>query len=273
MTPADYAAAKAALVTMRFLDHRVRVVPRFSAKLARVEAALDVEYRRAMIAMPGGVPQPTFAQWHGVRGVGGWRDSAGYHGLGRAIDINYSRNGYLAVRTVLPGGRVVYGGEATKLPMKAARKAFADACDRACMALDGAPADLSARKAGESTGAVWDRFDRASRAVIAYLALYYPAVDDLDVGEADHRDDVDPASIPPQVAADYQALRVPLVVGPPSLSPRTTRNPAKGLIDIPRHTLVAMDAAGLRIGLCDMSAASSGDAMHIDDASRIASGA
>jgi hypothetical protein len=270
VTPADYAAAKAALVTVRFLDHRVRVVPRFGAKLARVEAALDVEYRRAMIAMPGGVPQPTFAEWHGVRGVGGWRESAGYHGLGRAIDLNYYRNGYLAVRTVLPGGRVVYGGEATKLPMKAARKAFADACDRACMALDGAPADLSARKAGESTGAAWDRFDRASRAVIAYLAPYYPAEDDLDVGEADELPGV---TIPAQVAADYQALRVPLVVGSPSLNPRTTRNPAKGLLDIPRHTLVAMDAAGLRIGLCDFGAASSGDGQHIDDASRIASGA
>lgn len=272
MTPADYAAAKAALVTVRFLGHRVRCVPRFAAKLARVEAALDVEYRRAMIAMPGGTAQPTFAQWHGVRGVGGWRDSAGYHGLGRAIDINYRRNGYLAVRTVR-SGKVIYGGEATDLPMKAARKAFCDACDRACMALDGAPADLSARKAGESTGAVWDRFDRVSRAVIAYLAPYYPAEDDLDVGEADHLPDVDPASIPPQVAADYQALRVPLVVGSPSLNPRTTRNPAKGLLDIPRHTLVAMDAAGLRVGLCDFGAASSGDAMHVDDASRIASGA
>ncbi len=272
MTPAEVAAVEASLVTVRFLGHRVRCVPRFGAKLARVEAALHAEYTRAMIATGGGIMQPTFAQWHGVRGVGGYREGQGWHGHGRAIDINYRRNGYLAVRTVR-SGKVIYGGEATDLPMKAARKAFCDACDRACMALDGAPADLSARKAGESTGSVWDRFDRVSRAVIRYLAPYYPAEDDLDVGEADHLPDVDPASIPPQVAADYQALRVPLVVGSPSLSPRTTRNPAKGLIDIPRHTLVAMDAAGLRVGLCDFGAASSGDAMHVDDASRIASGA
>ena len=269
MTPAEVAAVEASLVTVRWLGHRVRVVPRFAAKLARVEAALHAEYTRAMIATGGGIAQPTFAQWHGVRGAGSYRKGAGYHGRGRAIDINYYRNGYLAVRTVR-SGKVIYGGEATDLPMKAARKAFCDACDRACMALDGAPADLSARKAGESTGAVWDRFDRVSRAVIAYLAPYYPAVNDLDVGEADELPGV---TIPPQVATDYQALRVPLVVGDPSLNPRTTRNPAKGLLDIPRHTLVAMDAAGLRVGLCDLGSASSGDCMHLDDASRIASGA
>lgn len=270
MTPAEVADVEASLVTVQWLGRSVRCIPRFAAKLARVEAALHADYTRAMIATGGGIMQPTFAQWHGVRGVGGYRRGAGYHGKGRAIDINYSRNGYLAVRTVIPGGRIVYGGEATDLPVKAARKAFCDACDRACMALDGAPADLSARKAGESTGAVWDRFDRVSRAVVAYLAPYYPTTDDLDVGEADQLPGV---TIPPQVAADYQALRVPLVVGSPSLAPRTTRNPAKGLIDIPRHTLVAMDAAGLRVGLCDFGAASSGDAMHADDASRIPSGA
>lgn len=257
------------LVSARFLGCSVGkgCTAAFRDTLARVEASLFAQWT----ALPS--PKPTFATWHGIRGVGGYRKGGSMHGKGRAIDINYYRNGYWAIRTRLPNGRVVYGGEATDIPMKAARKAFTDACDRACMALDGAPADLSARKKGETGGAVWDRFDRVSRAVIAYLAPYYPAEDDLDVGEADHRDDVDPASIPPQIAADYQALRVPLVVGNPSLDPRTTRNPAKGMMDIPRHTFVALDAAGLRMGLCDFGAVSSGDAMHADDAPRIASGA
>ena len=150
---------------------------------------------------------------------------------------------------------------------------FADACDRACMALDGAPADLAPRKAGESTGSVWDRWHRVSEAVRAYLAPYYPAVDTLDVGEADHLDWIDPATIPLQVAADYQALRVPLVIGQPLPHPRTTRNPARGLIDLPRHTVVALaDVGGLRIGGCDMGR-ESGDWMHVDTASRIPSGA
>ncbi len=261
--------AEPALVSARFLGCSVSkgCTREFAATLARVEASLLAQWT----ALPS--PKPTFAQWHGIRGVGGYRKGQGWHGKGRAVDLNYYRNGYLAVRTRLPNGRVVYGGEATALNMRAARKAFCDACDRACMALDGAPADLSARKKGEAGGAVWDRFDRVSRAVIAYLAPYYPAEDDLDVGEADHLPDVDPASIPKQVATDYQALRVPLVVGVVSLDPRTTRNPAKGLLDIPRHTFVALDAAGLRMGLCDLGAASSGDCMHLDDASRIASGA
>jgi hypothetical protein len=138
------------------------------------------------------------------------------------------------------------------------------------VALDGEPADLSARKAGESTGAVWDRWDRTSRAVVAYLAPYYQTTDDLDAGDADEREGVE---IPPQVAADYQALRVPLVVGQPLPSPRLTRNPARGLIAWTRPVFVALGDAGLRLGLADFGARESGDAHHLDTAPRIASGA
>ena len=74
-------------------------------------------------------------------------------------------------------------------------------------------------------------------------------------------------------AADYQALRVPMVVGAPAINPRTTRNPAKGLLDIPRAVFVACDVVGLRLGLCDFGAGSSTDVMHLDDAPRIPSGA
>jgi hypothetical protein len=186
------------------------------------------------------------------------------------VDIDYRRQGYVVTRTRTARG-VVYGGEAASAGFRGVREAFADACDRACVALDGEPADLSARKAGESTGAVWDRWDRTSRAVAAYLAPYYPAVDDLVVGDADAREGVE---IPPQVAADYQALRVPLVVGQPHPAPRLTRNPARGLIAWTRPVFVALaDVGGLRMGLCDFGARESGDAHHLDTASRIASGA
>ena len=59
MTPAEVAAVEASLVTVRFLGHRVRCVPRFGAKLARVEAALHAEYTRANVssaARPIGQP-------------------------------------------------------------------------------------------------------------------------------------------------------------------------------------------------------------------------
>lgn len=268
-----------ALVRASFLGRTALVTAAFGAKLARVEAAVREAYTTAMLDLPAGSPKPTFAEWHNIRGVGGYREGAGYHGKGRAVDLNYSRNGYLVCRTVTARG-VVYGGEAAGADLRDrngrrvdVRRPFADACDRACIALDGKPADLSARKPGESTGAVWDRWARTSRAVVAYLAPYYPATDDLDVGEADHLPGVDPASIPAQVAADYWALRVPMVVGAPAVAPRTTRNPARGLIDIPRAVFAAFDVVGMRVGLCDFGAASSSDAMHFDDAARIPSGA
>lgn len=270
MTPAEVAAVEASLVSVRFLGCSCRVAPRLAAILARVETALHAEWQRAQLALPGGAPTQTFAEWHGVRSTGGYRKGGGWHAKGLAVDVSYQQQGYWATRTVTPRG-VVYGGEAAGAGLTAARKAFADACDRACVAFDGQPADLSARKAGESSGAVWDRFDRVSRAVIAYLAPYFPAVDDLDIGA----DDVLPGVvIPPQVAADYHALRVPLVIGSPSPNPRTTRNPAKGMLAWRRHTFVAIaDAGGLRMGLCDFGSRESGDAHHFDTASRIPSGA
>jgi hypothetical protein len=269
VTPDQIATVEASLVSTRFLGCSTRVAPKLAAILAKVGSALEAQYHRAMIALPGGVPTPTFAEWHGIRGVGGYRARAGWHGHGLAVDLNYSTNGYLVTRTHTPRG-VVYGGEAGGASIPHAREAFAAACDRACVALDGQPADLSARKTGETTGAVWDRWHRTSEAVRAYLAPYYLAADALDVGEADARPGVE---IPAQVAADYQALRVPLVVGQPLPEPRTTRNPARCLIDLPRHTFVALGDAGLRLGLCDFGPLESGDAMHFDTASRIASGA
>lgn len=251
------------LVSTKFLGRSVRVDRLFASKLARVELFLRAEYD----ALPK--PRPTFAAWHGIYSVGGYREGRSMHGAGRAIDVNYYRNGYSAVRTRTARG-VVYGGESGG-DFPGARRAFADACDRACMAFDGAPADISARKAGESSGSVWDRFHRVSVALVAYLAPYFPAVDDLDAWEADVLPGV---VIPAQVAADYQSLRVALVVNAPAKVPRLTRNPAKGIMDIPRHTFVALsDVCGFRAGLADFGAKSSGDTMHFDDAKRIASGA
>ena len=268
MTPAEVAAVEASLVSVRFLGCSTRVAPRLAAVLAKVEASLHTEWQRAMLALPGGAPVQTFAEWHDVRSCGGYRKGGGWHARGLAVDIDYRRQGYVVTRT-RTARSVVYGGEAAGAGFKRVREAFADACDRACVALDGEPADLSARKAGESTGAVWDRWDRTSRAVAAYLAPYYQTEDDLDAGDADAREGVE---IPPQVAADYQALRVPLVVGQPLPSPRLTRNPARGLIAWRRPVLVALGEAAFRIGLCDMGR-ESGDAHHVDLASRSASGA
>lgn len=263
-------AVESSLVSVRFLGCSVRVESSLATVLTKVEAALHDEYTRAMLALPGGAPTQTFAAWHGVRGVGGYRKAAGWHGKGLAVDLNYATNGYAVVRSTV-GAHVIHGGEAAGARLAGVRRAFADACDRACMALDGAPADLSARKRGESTGAAWDRWHRVSEAVRAYLAPYYLAADALDVGEADA---IPGVAVPPQVAADYQALRVPLVVGAPSMRPRTTRNPARCLMDLPRAVVVALcDVGGCRWGGVDFGPSESGDLMHFDLAARIPSGA
>ena len=228
------------------------VIPAFHARLQKVEAALREEHARVS-------PGIDFVAWCGITSVGGFRTPGGFHAKGVAVDLNYLTNGYMATRT---GG--TYGGEYAARDL-GVRKPALDACDRACLAFDGAPADLSARKSGESTGAVWDRWHRVSEAVRAYFAPYFPAHDALDIGAADVLPGIDPASIPAQVMADYQAIRVPLVVGAPSKNPRTTRNPARCLMDIPRHVAVAMcDVGGMRWGACDFGAGSSGDVMHFD---------
>ena len=257
------------LVAAPFLGRSPRVSHAFGEKLARVEDALRDAYTIEMLALPAHASRPTFAAWHGVTGVGGYREAAGWHGKGRAIDINYSRNGYAVCATHTARG-LVYGGESAGAKLSGVRAAFMAACGRACVA-SGDLCDLSARRAGESTAAVWDRWHVVSEAVRAYLAPYYPAVDDLDAGEADVLPGVE---IPPQVAADYQALRVPLVVGQPVTRPRLTRNPAKGLMDLRRAVVVALgDVGGMRWGGCDFGVGSSGDLMHFDDAPRHPSGA
>jgi hypothetical protein len=269
VTPEQISVVEASLLSARFLGCATRVAPKLAAILAKVEAALRAEHASAMAALPVGVPAPTFSGWHGITGVGGYRKAAGYHGHGLAIDLNVPTNGYAVCRTVV-GGRTILGGERAGAQLPHVRARFFEACERACAA-GGVPCDLSARYAGESTGALWDRWHAVSEAVRAYLAPYYETTDAIDQGAADARPGV---AIPAQVAADYEALRVPLVVGGPSLHPATMRNPARCLMDIPRAVAVALcDVGGLRWGACDFGPAESGDLMHFDTASRIPSGA
>lgn len=258
------------LTPTRFLGRTCTVDQSFKLILGKVEDELRHVYSTEMAALPVGTPQPTWDQWHGVRGVGGYRPKGGWHAKGKAIDLNYARNGYSATLTQTSRGPV-YGGEAAGGDFRGVRRAFIEAVSRAC-AQAGVPCDLSARGPGEATGAVWDRWHLASEAVRAYLAPWYPSVDDYDAGEDDILPGVTLASIPVQVRVDYWALRVPLVVGAPSLHPRLTRNPAKGLMDLQRAVVVALcDVGGLRWGACDFGAGGSenGDIQHFDMGHRV----
>ena len=250
--------AVGAMIATRFLGVGIGggVAPALRDALGRVEDALRDEYARGQLAAPDGV---TWGPWHGVSAIGGYRERGGHHSEGIAIDLDYARNGYAPTRT----GSTL-GGEAAGAKLPGVRAAFMAACDRACLAAYGRPADLSARGKGESTGAVWDRWKRVSDAIVAYLAPWY-------VSDAGQPGLLVERVAPPQVVADYVALRTPLVIGAPSLAPKIARNPARGLMSLRRPVVVALcDIGGMRWGACDFGRLESGDLMHFDLARRIA---
>jgi putative peptidoglycan binding protein len=65
-----------------------------------------------------------------------------------------------------------------------------------------------------------------------------------------------------QMLRDYEIMRLPLVLGPPSPAPKMTRNPVYGFMDLPLAVVDAMVRAGLAWGACDLGPAASGDMMH-----------
>ena len=68
-----------------------------------------------------------------------------------------------------------------------------------------------------------------------------------------------------QILRDYELLRLPLVFGDPTPSPRMTRNPVNGFMDLRRELVVAMcdsAIADLIWGACDLGINESGDMMH-----------
>ncbi len=64
---------------------------------------------------------------------------------------------------------------------------------------------------------------------------------------------------------DYEHVRIPMVRGTPTARPPQTRNPARGFLDMTEEFVVAMaDVGGLRWGIADFGAATSGDTHHFD---------
>lgn len=233
---------------------------------------------------------PSFEVWCGVTGLGGYREGGGWHGRAKAGDFNYRRNGYCAMRH----GKS-FGGEEAGAGL-GLRRAAVEVYDRACLAVDGRPADMTGRKIGESTAAAWRRIHRVSDALALYFAPYFGEHRGVDrrpvpkfatakleafqplVDEGELIVPLDQA--PLQVLRDYEAARLPLVIGPPSKTPGSTRNPALGLMDLPEHLVVAVcDLGGrsLRWGAIDFGDASAayegeaganGDIMHVDMGTR-----
>jgi hypothetical protein len=118
-----------------------------------------------------GGAQKTLGQWSGVTSIRGWRpgSSTSKHASGSAVDINYDLQPYIATRTQV-GDTTVLGGEAAGAHLQAQRRAATDVYDRAVRFVFGGPgADVSARRQGESTAAVYRRFQQTSRALSYYF--------------------------------------------------------------------------------------------------------
>lgn len=261
--------ANITLVPCTFLGRNVGggVVARMKNALVAVEGALKIEYNNVNPGVP-------FIQWCGITNIGGFRQHGGPHTKGIAVDLDYTNNPYIAVRT---GAN--YGGEAAGSKL-GVRVAAVEACDR----IMGGPnlADLSCRKSGESTELVWDRLHAVSKRWTEYFSPYFSNANSLvkrapvanwqtcDINGFEPMVKnkeliVDINTVPIQVLRDYEAVRIPTVVGSPSKSPGTTRNPVRGFLTHPKHVAVAMCKVGnMRWGACDFGYAESGDIMHYD---------
>lgn len=266
------------LVSASFCGVRVEkgCTASFKAKIAKAEAWLVSEYdsqRRTSATTE------SFREWHNIHSIGGFREGAALHGEGEAFDVDYGRNGYGPVRR----GRT-FGGEAAGDEIKGIRQAAVDVYDRAC----GGPgkADVDWRRPGESVEECFDRFELVNVATRTYFEPFFNTID-LDgtplvtikrrpvkgyatadreafAGMVGRELRAPLADVPLQVLRDFEAVRVPLVIGTPEERPGKTRNPALGLMNLRRHVVIALvREAGLRWGM-DGFGSASGDAMHFD---------
>ena len=54
-----------------------------------------------------------------------------------------------------------------------------------------------------------------------------------------------------RILRDFEQVRIPMVIGNPSLTPARTRNPARGFLNLRREIVTALCDQGLRWGACD----------------------
>lgn len=233
----------------------------------------------------------SFAQWAGAsRPHVCWRANARQHSAGAAIDINRDENPYIVTRrNGVPGGEP--GGEHLIEMRKRALAAY-DRAARFCNPA-ASEADVSPRRPGESTLAVWSRFKAASDALERYLSIAVDpgadAVFRVAIENADElSDDELLAAIPEgerlplnadledadrkqflRALRDYEHARIPLVIGEPSATPERTYNPARGFLHLRAEVVTALCDRGLRWGACDLEIFSDGSShngamMHFD---------
>jgi hypothetical protein len=291
----------AELVDTKFCGRSISsITPQLVRRLAGVEANLTVTFDglpESLRRTPQGTPARNVREWIGLtEGIVGFYQSSGKHGRGEAIDLEYSLNPYIVTRT-----GATLGGERGGADLLEIRRYAISACDRAMCWVHGrdATADLSASRRNETAERVWDRFSLVSQSLFSYFGLAFLAgektifrkplpqwgsgpvahfeaiptrekrsnTEALARIERSRRTDwqLGPEETLLQVLRDYEAVRIPMVRGVPTLRPERTRNPARGFLTLPRMLVVALrDFGKLRWGACDFGPAESGDIMHFD---------
>ena len=282
------------------------VNPEMHERLAHAEKTIKAAYDE----LPPHAKDESLAAWAGVYGPHpAWKPFAAQHSAGAAIDINPIANTYIVTRNgTVPGGEP--GGE---MLVEMRNRALA-AYDRATQFIgeSRAAADVSPRRANESTASVWRRFKAASDSLAAYLSFAIdprlgviervavenadalsdeellatigeqerlalePAIEEL---EAYMRSDgfrethpgwpLDARAQYLRMLRDYEAARIPMVIGSPSATPEKTRNPARGLFYLPCEIVTALCEQDLRWGACDFEIHADGSShngamMHFD---------
>jgi hypothetical protein len=200
--------------------------PELARRLVAVEADLRPRFEARADA------SATIAAWAGVRDIKG--DQGPGHGLhsgGRAMDVNYVTQPYIATRH-RHGSTDVVGGEDSTGILVTERTRAVEVCDRALQFFRddmSARADLSRRGPGEATADIYDRFAAANAALKIYLGLAFQGHPAL-IARA-------PADADPATDGGKQTLeRIPIVYHPslrllyPSLPPLGTARPPLGTL-------------------------------------------
>jgi hypothetical protein len=151
------------------------VNPVMAERLSQAEAAIRATYdalpEEDRVDPATGLGGASFRQWCAIKEPHrAWRPGRSHHSAGAAVDVNYTTNPYIATRS-----GDVYGGEAAGHQLTGVREAAVAVYDRAVEFTDGpgATADVAARRPGESTQSVWNRFSTVSAALAGYLSLAF----------------------------------------------------------------------------------------------------
>jgi hypothetical protein len=282
---ADYAAYSATMTAGTFLGHSIRngVRAEFLTKLDDAKVRIDAEYAASGVAAP---------RDYGISSVGGYRNAAGMHGWGLAIDIDVAKNPYV----MHEAGEATMDAQLAPVYHHIAEFMLNDPIGTEQSIIPtviGSGGGMTATSTGGRRDRVAEYFDRLtleSEAMKEYFALMTnsAALATFLTGTwtTKHPQATPPvaADVVRQMWEDYATLggAVPQG-GPPGVPgftapgrasgdrpfrPRSAgqQDPAAGFLTIPREVVLGLSQAVSRWGAIDFDGAS-GDIQHFDDGS------